>query len=163
MEHEVSELRQALYRGDRAAADALLKRGFEPNLFDAAALGDVARIQEHVARDRAQVHEFSADGFTALHFAAYLGGAAAVRALIDAGSDVAAVARNEMRVQPLHSAAAHGEVDSSRALLDAGADPNAEQQGGFRPLDEAVITKNEPLAALLRERGAERSGNPLPE
>jgi ankyrin repeat protein len=47
-------------------------------------------------------------------------------------------------------------------LLDAGADPNAEQQKGFRPLDEALITKNEPLASLLRERGARASDDPVP-
>src|SRR6202023_4185501 len=97
---------------------------------------------------------WSADGFTALHFAAYLGGADAVRVLIDAGADVHAVARNDMRVQPLHSAAALGGVGACELLLNAGADPNAAQQGGFVPLDEALLTKNDALASLLRERGA---------
>ena len=128
------------------------------NVFDAAALGDVARSASVLAADPSLVDAWSADGFTALHFAAYLGGA-------EVGSHVArrrrrssAVARNDMRVQPLHSAAALGDVDACRALLDAGADPNAEQQGGFRPLDEALITENAPLAALLRERGARGVG-----
>lgn len=97
-----------------------------------------------------------------MHFAAYLGGVGPVRVLLDAGAHVDAVARNAMQVQPLHSAAALGDVEACRALLDAGADPNAEQQKGFRPLDEAPMTKNEPLAALLRERGAQTSDNPLP-
>ncbi len=162
MESEVSAVRQALYRGDRDAALDLVGQGVELNVFDAAALGDVARIRELVAADPTLAHAWSADGFTALHFAAFLGGADAVRVLLETGSDYAAVARNDMRVQPLHSAAALGDVDACRALLDAGADPNAEQQGGFRPLDEALITKNGPLETLLREQGAELSGNPLP-
>jgi tankyrase len=91
-----------------------------------------------------------------LHFAAFLGGPAAVRVLLDAGADVAAVARNEMRVQPLHSAAANGTVESSRLLLEAGADPNARQQQDFTPMDEAVLTHNDALIALLEEYGAQR-------
>jgi uncharacterized protein len=162
METLVSELRQALYRRDRDAADALLAAGAAVNVFDAAALGDVSRLRSLLEVDPALVHEWSADGFTALHFAAYLGGADAVRMLIEAGSDVHAVARNDMRVQPLHSAAALGDVSACEALLRAGADPNATQQGGFVPLDEALITKNEPLAELLRAHGARVSGNPLP-
>jgi uncharacterized protein len=73
-----------------------------------------------------------------------------------------AVARNDMQVQPLHRGAALGDVEACRLLLDAGADPNAAQHGGWTPLDEALITKNEPLAALLRARGGRLSGNPLP-
>jgi ankyrin repeat protein len=163
METLVSELRQALYRRDRDAADALLAAGAPVNVFDAAALGDIGRLRALLEVDPALVHEWSADGFTALHFAAYLGGADAVRLLLEAGSDPGAVARNDMRVQPLHSAAALGDVTACELLLRAGADPNAAQQGGFVPLDEALITKNEALAELLRSHGARVSGNPLPD
>ncbi len=132
------------------------------NVFDAAAIGDVVLLRELLDADPSLAHAWSADGFTALHFAAYLGGVGPVRVLLDAGAHVDAVARNAMQVQPLHSAAALGDVEACRALLDAGADPNAEQQKGFRPLDEALMTKNEPLASLLRERGAQTSDDPLP-
>jgi len=161
VEAGVSEVRQALYRGDRAAAVALVEGGAPVNAFDAAALGDVDRLRTLLTSDPDLVRAWSADGFTALHFAAYLGGAPAVRALLDAGADVHAVARNDMRVQPLHSAAALGDVEACRLLLDAGADPNAAQQGGYMPLDEAVLTKNDALAELLRSRGAQLSGNQL--
>jgi uncharacterized protein len=163
VEADVSEIRQALYRGDRDAAVALVERGAPVSGFDAAALGDVERLRTLLTSDPDLVRSYSADGFTALHFAAYLGGAAAVRALLDAGADVHAVARNDMRVQPLHSAAALGDVEACRLLLDAGADPNAPQQGGYVPLDEAVLTKNDALAELLRARGARTSGNQLPD
>jgi ankyrin repeat protein len=163
VEAEVSAIRQALYRGDRASASALVDAGAEVNVFDAAALGDTERLRALLADDREDAHQWSADGFTALHFAAYLGGADAVQMLLDAGSDASAVARNDMRVQPLHSAAALGDIEACRLLLDAGADPNAEQAGGYVPLDEAVLTKNDLLAELLRARGARLSGNQLGE
>jgi ankyrin repeat protein len=163
VETEVSEIRQALYRGDRPAADALVGAGAYVNVFDAAGLVDVDRLRSLLTADPALAQEWSADGFTALHFAAYLGGADAVRVLIEAGADVHAVARNDMRVQPLHSAAALGDVGACELLLNAGADPNATQQGGFVPLDEAIITKNDALVELLRSRRAKVSGNPLPQ
>jgi ankyrin repeat protein len=154
VETEVSAVRQALYRRDRAAAEALVAGGAELNAFDAAALGDGDRLRALLADDPAAVHAVSADGFTALHFAAFLGGPDTVRLLLDAGADVGAVASNDMRVQPLHSAAANGDVESCRLLLEAGANPVATQQGDFTPLDEAQRSGNDDLVALLRDYGA---------
>jgi ankyrin repeat protein len=156
MEASVPDHRTALYRGNREHAEALIAAGAEMNVFDAAAFGDTARLGELIAADHALVNAWSADGFTPLHFAAFLGGPDAVRMLLDAGADVGAVARNEMRVQPLHSAAALGNVESCRLLLEAGADPNAEQQRGFTPMDEAVQTNNVQLITLLEQHGAVR-------
>jgi ankyrin repeat protein len=65
-----------------------------------------------------------------------------------------------MRVQPLHSAAAVDATETARLLLDAGADPNAEQQGGFRPIDAAVQNGNDELYDLLVERGADSEARP---
>jgi ankyrin repeat protein len=161
VEAEVSAVRLALYRGDRTAAEELVAQGAALNVFDLAALGDCERLRDLLTVEPSLVDAWSADGFTALHFAAYLGGFETVAALIACGSAVSAVARNAMRVQPLHSAAALGDVEACRALLDAGADPNAEQQGGYRPLDEALLTRNGPLEELLRSRGARPSGNPI--
>ena len=163
MESEVSEVRQALYRGDRSEAERLAGAGAQLNIFDAAALGDIAALRHLLDTDATLTDEWSADGFTALHFAAYLGGHQAVQVLLEAGADVNAIARNGMEVQPLNSGAALGNVEACRLLLDAGADPNAAEHGGWTPLDEAVITKNEPLAELLRARGGRLSGNPLPD
>jgi ankyrin repeat protein len=161
VEEAVSEVREALYRGDRAAAVALIAAGARLNVFDAAAVGDPAVLGDLLADDRSAVDVWSADGFTALHFAAFLGGPEVVRLCIDAGADVGAVARNAMQVQPLHSAAANGHVESCRLLLEAGANPNAQQQGGYTPLDAAEHAGKSELAALLRAYGAQLSGNKL--
>jgi ankyrin repeat protein len=162
VESEVSALRQALYRGDRAAAAQLAAEGAYLNVFDAAAIGNVDTLKRRLTEDPQAAHEYSADGFTALHFAAFLAGVAEIRVLLDAGADVNAVAHNDMKVTPLHSAAAQGSVEACNELLIAGADVNAQQQGGFTPMDEALMKKNDEMAALFLVHGGQPSGNDLP-
>ena len=150
----VSAILDALYRGDRKAAEAAAD-GAELDVLEAAALGDAERLRELVSGDPELAALRSADGFTALHYAAFFGTADAARVLLEHGADPGAVAGNDMRVQPLHSAAAVDANETARLLLDAGADPNAVQEGGFRPIDAAVHNGNDELYELLVERGAE--------
>ena len=154
-EPEVSAVRTALYRGDRHAALALVRAGADLNEFDLAALGDAEALRRVLADNAGASSSRSADGFTALHFAAFLGGAAAVEVLLDAGADANAVADNDMRVRPLHSAAALGDVEACRLLIAAGADPDARQVGDHTPLHEAALTGNAALVDLLLEAGAD--------
>jgi len=156
MEATSSSIRLALYQGARARAERLAADG-GVDVFEAASLGDVATLRRLLDSDPSLARAWSDDGFTALHFAAFLGGSEAVRTLLDAGADVHAVARNEMRVQPLHSAAARFpdvDLDSCRLLLEAGADPNARQQSGHTPMDEAIVRDSAELRALLAAHGA---------
>jgi ankyrin repeat protein len=148
-------IRSALYRGDRAEADRLASDR-DVDVFEAASLGDATTIRTLLRSDPALARAWSDDGFTALHLAAFLGGAGVVRELLAAGADVDAVARNEMRVQPLHSAVAAPVLDleACRLLLAAGADANARQQGEFTPLMEAEQRDDQSLVSLLREHGA---------
>jgi uncharacterized protein len=148
-----SVIRAALYRGERDEAERLA-RGTQLDVFEAAALGDTATLTALLSATPALAEAWSDDGFTALHFAAFLGDANGVRVLLNAGADPGAAARNEMAVQPLHSAAAHRDVEACRLLLEAGADPNAKQQGGFTPLDEARLNQQDALVALLLQYGA---------
>jgi ankyrin repeat protein len=150
----MSTILDALYRGDRTAAEDAAK-GRDLDILEAAALGDAARVRTLLADNPTLVSTRSQDGFTALHYAAFFGTAEAAEALLEQGADPNAVAENEMQVQPLHSAAAVDANETARLLLDAGADPNARQQGGFRPIDAAVQNDNEELRTLLLERGAE--------
>jgi ankyrin repeat protein len=150
----VSEIMAALYAGERARAEALAGEA-ELNIHEASSLGRVERVRELLQSDPNLATNRSSDGFTALHYAAFFGTAEAAAALLEHGADPAAIAENEMRVQPLHSAAAVDATGTARLLLDAGADPNARQEGGFRPIDAAVQSGNDELYALLVERGAE--------
>ena len=144
----------ALYAGDRVRAEELAGEA-ELDIHEASSLGRVERVRELLESDPTLATSRSSDGFTALHYAAFFGTAEAAEALLEHGADPAAIAENEMRVQPLHSAAAVDATETARLLLDAGADPNARQEGGFRPIDAAVQSGNDELYALLVERGAE--------
>jgi ankyrin repeat protein len=145
----VSALMLARYRLDRAVTDALLGADPELDVFEATALGYVDRLHARLDEDPAATSALSADGFTALHFAAFFGKAEVARILLQAGADVNAVARNDLRVQPLHSAAAGRHLEVCRLLLAAGADVDAPQAGGFRPLHAAAQNGDPELVELF--------------
>ena len=153
-EPEVSPLLQAKYRGADADADRLLAQNPELDVYEAATFGRLERLNELLAGDLDRAREYSPDGFTALHLAAFFGQPEAARVLLEAGADPRAVSRNTMRVQPLHSAVAARNLEAARLLLESGADPNAGQQDEFTPLDGAVGGGDAAMEQLLRDHGA---------
>jgi uncharacterized protein len=155
----VSAVLWARYRGRPDVVEAVLAAGPVLDVFDAAALGRLARLVELVDDDPGEANTWSTDGFSPLGLAAFFDQPDAVRYLIEQGADVAAVARNPMRVQPLHSAAASRSVESARLLLAAGADPDAEQHGGWTPLMAARRHGDQELIALLLAYGASEAGD----
>ena len=92
----VSAIMRSRYRFDRATTDALLAVDPDLDVFEATALGYIDRLRERLDEDPARALAFSADGFTALHFAAFFGKAEAARLLLSEGAAVGAVSRNEM-------------------------------------------------------------------
>jgi ankyrin repeat protein len=158
---ELSPVLQALYRGDRAEAERLRAEGAALDVFDAAALGDIARLHELLDRRSESARAWSLDGFTPLHYAAYFDGPEAAQLLIEAGADIEAVSRNEEfapEARPLHSAVAAGRIETAAVLLRAGADPNARQHEGFTPLMAAEHQGDFDLAELLIQHGAYGGG-----
>lgn len=151
-----SEVLDALYRGDRERVDALLADGPDLTIFEAAAVGDAARVHELLLLEAGFVDLWSPDGFTALHLAAFFGHPDVAAELLRRGADVSAVARNPLGVQALHSAAAGGHTDVARVLLEHGADPNARQEGGFVPIHAAAQSGNDELYELLVANGADQ-------
>lgn len=149
-----SLLLTALYHGEPRLAAALVARGAPVNQWEAAALGDVARLQAHLEADPSSLNAHSHDGWTALHLAAHFGHADAARLLLQRGSDVHARSTNPLANEPLHAALAGRRLEVARALLDAGADPNAAEHGGFAPLHQAALPGDVPLIQLLLDRGA---------
>ena len=112
-------------------------------------------MRERLDEDPGRAVAWSADGFTALHFAAFFGKAEAARTLIDAGAMVDVVSGNEMRVQPLHSAAAGRHHEVCRLLIASGADVNATQQHDFTPLHAAAQHGDDELVELFLSAGAD--------
>src|SRR5215212_520503 len=150
---------QAQYRLDRETVERLLREGHEPNVHEAAAIGDTERLRELLDRDPALVNAWSPDGGQPLHFAAFFGHVEACRLLLERGADVDEHARGFNGVAPINSAAANdpkpNEVCTEivRLLLDAGADPAAAQGGGSTALHSAAFSRNTELARLLVDRG----------
>ena len=154
---QTSPVREALYRGDLAAAEAAAADDLD--VFDAAALGRLDRLRELLDADPALVAGLSADGFTPLHLAAFGGRADAVRLLAERGAPLEKLGTASFaRVRPLGTAVFAGRRETVEALLDAGADPNGAAEGGFLPLQTAEANGNEELARLLREHGATLPG-----
>ena len=128
-ENGVPAVRVALYHRQPAALEALLAAQPPLDGLDHAALGRADELRRDLAADPGLVSRRSPDGFTALHYACFFGGAAAVAALLEAGADPDAVA-GDPPVRPLHSAAAARDADAIRLLLEAGAD--VERDAGRR-------------------------------
>jgi len=147
----------AAYNMKPDVVNALLELGAPVDIFEASVLGKVDRIQEILKVSPARVSEHAPDGFTPVALAAFFGQPAAVKALIAAGADVNAAAKNGLKVAALHAAVAGGKLEIVKAVLEAGADPNAQQQAGFRAIHEAGTKSNRALAELLIAHGADPS------
>ena len=153
-ENGVSVLMQAAYHRRAEMVQILRSKKELLDAFEAAALGDEARLDALLSSDPSLAHAWSADGFTALHFTGFFRQPACARLLIAHGADVRAVARNPMAVTPLHSAAASQEIEVARLLLEKGAEVDARQEGGFTALHAAALHGDEALSELLLSRGA---------
>jgi uncharacterized protein len=151
----------ALFHRLPGAAEAIAAARTRPlDALEAAATGDAARLGELLGADRdAVLAARTWEGFDAIGLAAFLGGADAVRVLLDHGADAGGDPGNPFGVRPVHAAAAHRDAAAMRLLLEAGADPNAEQRGGITALDAAVHHGDEEIERLLLAHGARR-GSP---
>ena len=157
----MSELLEALYRGDRARVDEMLASEPELDVFEAAALGRTDRLRELLDEDPSRANAFGADGFHPLGLACFFGHVDAARVLLERGADVNALSRNDrIQTAAIHAAAASEAKDEAaryelvKLALDHGADPNLPQGGDFRAIDAARQNGDERVEQLLLERGA---------
>src|SRR5439155_42285 len=123
--------------------------------FEAAAVGDAARIRQLVRARPPLVEAVSGDGWTALHLAAYFGQGEAVERLLAAGADPRAPSRNRLANTPLHAAlGGRANVRIITALLARGADVEIPASGGYRPLHLAAARGDVAIIEMLLVRGA---------
>jgi ankyrin repeat protein len=153
----MSDVLQAVYRGDRDEAERLA-RGRELDVFEASALGRTERVRELVDADPSLANAWADDGFQPLGLASFFGQPETARVLVERGADVNSASRNQMKVMPLHSAAAAQDpqvrYEIAELLLEAGADPNARQQDDYTPLMAADQHGDARLRELLVRHGA---------
>jgi ankyrin repeat protein len=145
----------ALYNGHAQLGDELAARTGELSVFEAAAFDDTARLAELIAADRSVIGSWSADGWQALHLAAYFGRAEAARMLLDADAEVAEPSRNELAVQPLHAAAAGRHSEVVWILIASDAPVHARQRGGWTPLHSAAANGDLDSVLALLSAGAD--------
>jgi uncharacterized protein len=157
----MSDLLQALYRGDRAAVDELLRADPRLDVFEAAALGRIDRLRELLDEDPSRAKAFGDDGFHPLGLACFFGHTDAARLLLARGADVNALSTNEhVQTAAIHAATAAAGDEATRyelvkLALEHGADPNLQQGGGFRAIDAARQNGDSRVEQLLLEHGAE--------
>jgi hypothetical protein len=96
--------------------------------------------------------DWTPDGFTGLHMAAFVDNVAAAEELLAAGADPNALATASFaRVTPLGTCSFTGALGVAKVLLEHGADPHVGEDGAYTVEAEAIARGNEELAALIRE------------
>jgi len=157
----MTELLEALYRGQTERVDELLAEDPQLTVHEAAALGRTDRLRELLAEEPDRANEFGDDGFHPLGLACFFGHVDAARVLLERGAEVNARSRNEhIQTAAIHAAAAaEGKDEQVRyelveLALDHGADPDLPQGGGFRAIDAARQNGDRRVEQLLLERGA---------
>lgn len=146
----------SLYINKPEITEILLSYEPELDLFDLAALGGAGQISVLLASEPKAVHEYSGDGFTALHVASYFGHADVVKLLLDHGAEVDKLAMNGSDLTPLQSAVSNCNEDAVRAILEFKPDVNVRMMGGFTPLMTAYALEDQEIVELLIDAGADK-------
>jgi ankyrin repeat protein len=148
----------SLYRGKQKCVEALQKRG-ALTLPEAAAAGDLARVDACVAAAPWTLQSLSADGWTALHLAAFLGRDAIVVRLIELGADARQWGRAFETNLPIHAACAGGRIGTAAfaKLVAATGDPDITPKHGYTPLMEAAMQGSADLCEVLLAAGADKT------
>jgi ankyrin repeat protein len=145
----------AQYHHKKDIVQDLLARDPELDLFDACCVGRTARVAQLLDADPAQLNAYNSDGFFPLGLAAFFGHRETVQMLIARGADLAQVARNPMKIQPLHAATASRDAAVVKLLVAAGAPVDAAQQEGWTPLHAAAQHGDLEMARALLAKGAD--------
>ena len=153
----MTELLDALHRGDEETVAQLLERQPELDVFEAAALGNADRLREILANDPKSANAYGNDGFQPLALACFYGHVDAARVLLEHGADPNSLGRHEhIQTNALHAAAASENknrelrLELCKLLLEHGADPSIPQGGSdLRAIDAARMNGDEELEQLL--------------
>ena len=119
----------AVNSGQQAVADLLFSAGVQPDIHEAAAIGQTDRVAVLLRENASLLNSYSVEGFTPLGLAAHFGHSETTRFLLDQGANPSAVARHALQVTPLHSALFGRQVETALLLIEYGSDVNAKRGG----------------------------------
>lgn len=145
----------ALYNGNAQAAATIAAKKGQLDIFEAASLGQLTQVKELIRHNSSLVNSYSADGFTPVALAAYLGQKETVECLIENGAEVNAVAKNTTGYTPLTGAVSQNHTEIAKMLVNGGANVNHSYEGGFTPLTHAAFSGNIELVRFLLDHGAD--------
>jgi uncharacterized protein len=140
-EQGLSAVMRAAYRG--GAVFAAVREAHPP-------LGPFDRIVVGESDGLPGPHDWTPDGFTGLHLAAFVDNAAAARTLLEAGADPNVVSTASFaRVTPLGTCAFANAVGVASVLLEHGADPSIAEDDRATPRAVAEANGFTELVELL--------------
>ncbi|WP_237980245.1 ankyrin repeat domain-containing protein [Bacillus thuringiensis] len=127
------------------------------SIAQAAISGNKEKIVDSIKTNPSAVNEFSDDGWTLLHLAAYFGQKELASFLLESGADIHSRAKNENENTPLQAAIANKQSELVAFLIEKGSDVNVIQSGGWTGLHEAALLGNEEIIVLLLKNGANKT------
>ncbi len=151
----------AVNSGQHAVAELLFNAGAQPDIHEAAAIGQTERVRALLDEEASWLDAYSAEGFTPLALAAHYGHVETVWLLLTRGANVNAVARHPLGVTPLHAALFGRQLETARLLIRHGADVHARRGGqgwpraGWTALHYAAAFGMIELIEPLLARGAD--------
>ena len=150
-----SAILTAVYHHQKEIVNLLVSRGVSLSIFEACAAGELERVERLLTEKAGSVNDYSADGWTPLHLAAFFGHAKIAELLIGHDADVRARSRGANGNTPLHAALAGNHKFVAGLLIGHGADVNATDAQGWRPLHLAAANNNMDAIKSLIAQGAD--------
>jgi ankyrin repeat protein len=150
-----SAILTAVYHHQKEIVNLLVSRGATLSIFEACAAGELERVERLLIEKAGGVNDYSADGWTPLHLAAFFGHAKIVELLLAHDADVTARSRGANGNTPLHAALAGNHKFVAGLLIGHGADVNATDAQGWRPLHLAAANNNMDAIKSLIAQGAD--------
>ena len=145
----------ATYYRRKEITAMLVARAPALDIFEACAVGNLARVKESVAAQPDIVNAFAPDGFFPLGLAAFFSHTDVADYMLAHGANPNLAANNPQRVTALHSATASTNLAIAKMLLARGVDVNARQVNRFVPLHNAAQNGHIEMIELLLAHGAD--------
>lgn len=119
----------AVNSGHQAIAELLFNAGVQPDIHEAAAIGQTERVAHLLDEDASLLDAYSAEGFTPVGLAAHFGHRETAEYLLNRGANASIVSLHPLGVTPLHAALFGRQRETALLLIERGADVNIKRGG----------------------------------